>query len=363
MHLAAGQDAPISLHDWEELARRRIEPAAFDYVAGGAGDELTIADNRAAFARWRIMPRALVPDAGARLATTVLGQAVAAPIMVAPFAYQGVLHPDAEVATATGAAAAGVGLCLSTLANRSLEDVAAAGGPRWFQLYPMADRGVSDAMIARARAAGYSAIVITVDLPPFGSRDRDARSGFAIPADLELPNIPPPPDHDGSLTPRQTTAMMSLDLSWGEIAHFAATAGLPVVVKGILSAADAVLAVEHGAAGVVVSNHGGRQLDTVIASIDALPAVAAAVGDRSEVYLDGGVRRGSDVVTALALGARAVLIGRPVAYGLAAAGAEGVRTVLATLAAETQAALALSGCTGPDEVPRDRVVAPGQIPG
>lgn len=353
----------MNLHDWEEPARRALGRDAFDYVAGGGGDEITLRDNRAAYARWRILPRVLRPGSGSGLATEILGRPSALPVMVAPFAYQGVLDPEGECATARAAAAVGAPMCVSTLANRSLEDIAEAGGDgdRIFQLYVQKDEGVNAEMLARAREAGYRAVIVTVDLPPFGSRDRDTRSGFSIPADLGLPNIPPPSGHDGTLTPHDTSLLMNADMGWSDIERIVAEAGLPVVVKGILAPADAVLAAEHGAAGVIVSNHGGRQLDGVPATIDALEPVVQALSGSAEVWVDGGVRRGTDVLTALALGARAVLIGRPVAWGLAADAEAGVTAVLSTLASELQTALTLGGVASPAEIPRE-MVYPGPSP-
>lgn len=348
---------PVNLHDWEAPARRALGAGAFGYVAGGGGDEVTLRDNRAAFRRWKIIPRVLRPGSGSSIATTILGRPAALPVMVAPFAYQGVLSAEGECATARAAASVGATMCVSTLANRSLEDIAAAGGDgdRIFQLYVQKDEGVNAEMLARARDAGYRAVIVTVDLPPFGSRDRDTRSGFSIPDDLALPNIPPPPDHGRALTPNDTSLLMNADMGWPDVERIVADAGVPVVIKGILAPDDAVRAVEIGAAGVIVSNHGGRQLDGVPATIDALEPVVQAVDDRAEVWLDGGVRRGTDVLTALALGARAVLIGRPVAWGLAAEAEAGVETVLTMLAEEFRTALTLAGVAAPAAIPRDMV--------
>jgi isopentenyl diphosphate isomerase/L-lactate dehydrogenase-like FMN-dependent dehydrogenase len=336
-----------NLHAWESLAEQTLDASTFGYIAGGAGDERTLHDNCDAFGRLRLVPRVLRGTAGGiDASTTVLGSELAAPIMVAPFAYQGAFHASGEAATAAAAASRGLGMCLSTLANTSIEDVAAANadGLRWFQLYPMADQGLNDEMIARATAAGYRAVVVTVDLPPYGVRERELREPFRLPAHLGLPCIPERSAEAGSPTPAQTTEMMKLDLGWSDISAWAERWELPLLVKGVLSPVDAALAVDHGASGLIVSNHGGRQLDTAIATIDALPGIASAVDGRAEILLDGGVRRGSDVVKALARGARAVLLGRPVAYGLAVAGQSGVAAVLSQLASETQNALALCGC-------------------
>ncbi len=344
---------PTNLRAWEPLAKEALDAATFGYIAGGAGDERTLCDNYDAFSRLRLVPRVLHATAsGIDPSASVLGAPLSAPIMVAPFAYQGAFHARGEAATAAAAASLGLGMCLSTLANTSIEDVAAASGDgvRWFQLYPMADQGLNDEMIARAKASGYRAVVVTVDLPPYGVRERELHEPFSLPAQLGLPCIPEKSAAAGSPTPAQTTEMMKLDLGWSDIAEWVSRWDLPLLVKGVLSPADADLAIEHGVSGVIVSNHGGRQLDTAIATIDALPAIIEAVAGRAEVYLDGGIRRGTDVVKALARGAQAILLGRPVAYGLAAGGEAGVTTVLGQLVAETENALALCGCRTLSEV-------------
>ena len=271
----------------------------------------------------------LVDVSAMTAATTVLGTEVSFPVLVAPMAFQGLAHPDGEKAMARGAAAAGTVMCLSTLSTVGLEEVAEAApdGARWFQLYWGPDRAKVQDLVERAVAAGYRAIVVTVDLPEVGRRERDLRTGFETPASLS--DIT-----DNSLTWR--------DLEWLR-SHTA----LPILVKGILTAEDAVLATEAGVDGIVVSNHGGRQLDGVAASLDALPEVVEAAGDRAEILLDGGIRRGTDVVKALALGARAVLVGRAALYGLAVGGAEGVERVLGLLREEVELALALCGCASP----------------
>jgi isopentenyl diphosphate isomerase/L-lactate dehydrogenase-like FMN-dependent dehydrogenase len=294
-------------------------------------------ENVAAFGRWVLRPRMLVDVSQTTAVTSVLGTEVSFPALVAPTAFQGLAHPDGERATARGAAAAGTIMCLSTLSTVSLEEVAGAApeGKRWFQLYWGPDRTKVQDLLERAAAAGYRAIVVTVDLPEVGRRERDLRTGFETPASLSDVT-------DNSLTWR--------DLEW-----LRAQTALPVLVKGILTGEDAVLATEAGVEGIVVSNHGGRQLDGVAASLDALPEVVEAVGDRAEVLLDGGVRRGTDVVKALALGARAVLVGRAALYGLAVDGAGGVERVLTLLREEVELALALCGCASPAEVARSHV--------
>ena len=294
-------------------------------------------ENVAAFGRWVLRPRMLVDVSQTTAATSVLGTEVTFPVLVAPMAFQGLAHADGERAMTQGAAAAGTIMCLSTLSTLSLEEAAEAApaAPRWFQLYWGPDRGKVRDLLARAEAAGYLAIVVTVDLPEVGRRERDLRTGFVTPTSLSQVT-------DNSLTWR--------DLEW-----LRAQTALPVLIKGILIAEDAVLATEAGVDGIVVSNHGGRQLDGVAASLDALPEVVEAVGDRAEVLVDGGVRRGTDVVKALALGAKAVLVGRAALYGLAVDGAAGVERVLTLLREEVELALALCGCASPADVVRSHL--------
>jgi isopentenyl diphosphate isomerase/L-lactate dehydrogenase-like FMN-dependent dehydrogenase len=274
-------------------------------------------------------------------------------VIVAPTAYHRLAHPDGEEATARGAAAADSIFCLSSLATTGPADVAAAApdGARWFQLYVFRDRGISRGLLDAAVANGYEAIVITVDLPVLGIRERDVRSQYVIPDDLAPPGLPGT-GPSGGLSLLQIGELIDPSLTWSDVEEFASDCGLPVLVKGVLTPEDARLAAEHGAAGVVVSNHGGRQLDTVAAGADALPAVVEAVGDRVDVLVDGGIRRGTDVLKALALGARAVMVGRPVIWGLAADGESGVRTVLELILAEFDIALALAG------VPRASALGP-----
>ena len=351
--MSAAELSAVNLAELEPLARERLDVAAYHYFAGGAADELTMRDNRAAFDRLVIVPRVLRGVSEGSTATTVLGAEVAHPVLVAPMAYQRAAHPDGELAIARAAAATGTGMCLSSLATSSIEDVAAAAGPGvplFFQLYPYRDRGMTEEVIHRAREAGYRALMVTVDVPVHARRERQVRHSFVLPDDWALPCVPVPRDHEGPLTSEDVTSLMQPDLDWGDVERFMALAGLPVVLKGVLSPDDARIAAEVGAAGVVVSNHGGRQLDTTPATIDVLAEVVDAVQDRIEVLLDGGIRRGTDVVKALALGARAVLVGRPVVWGLAAGGEAGVRQALAMIADETRIALALCGCARPDDV-------------
>ncbi len=351
---------PANLAGWEPHAQALMEPGAFGYVTGGAGDEVSIARNRAAFEELRLVPRILRGAGAASTATTVLGTAIAAPVMVAPMAYQGCIHPDGDLNVALATAAAGLGMCLSSLSNHDLSEVAGAGsgGLLWYQLYPYRDAGMTAEVVTRAREHGYRALVVTVNVPAYGVRERDARSGFSVPSHLPLPSVPVPPGM-AAITPGEVSALMKLDLGWDDIERFVATAGLPVVVKGLLHPEDAARAVEAGASGVIVSNHGGRQLDTAIPTIEALPAIVDAIADRGEAYLDSGVRRGTDVIKALASGARAVLIGRPVAWANGVAGREGVAAVLAQIAAEVENAMILTGCATVAEIGPGLVRGPG----
>jgi isopentenyl diphosphate isomerase/L-lactate dehydrogenase-like FMN-dependent dehydrogenase len=334
---------PVNVWDYERLAEERLDANALAYFAGGAGDEVTLRENVAAFERRKLRPRVLVDVGGLTTATTVLGTEIAMPVLIAPLALQRMAHPDGELATARAAAAAGTIMCLSTAATARPAEVAAAapGAPKWFQVYVFEDRAITEDLVAEAVGAGYTALVLTVDAPFLGRRERDIKIEFKIPE---------------GMTPSGDIFGEGFDtgLSWRDL-EWLAGYGVPVVVKGVLTAEDARLACEHGAAAVVVSNHGGRQLDGVQASVDALEEVVEAVDGRIEVLLDGGVRRGVDVLKALALGARAVLIGRAMVWGLAAAGEAGVAHVLRLLRDEIELGLALLGCCSPTEVGRAHV--------
>jgi len=346
----------LSIADYERLAAERLDPGTWAYLVGGSGDEWTLRENRAAFARWTFRPRVLCDVSEISTATTVLGTRIELPVVVAPVAYQQLYHPDGECATARGAAAAGSGIAVSTFSTRSHEEIAAAspGILQWCQLYVFQDRGVTREHLAEAAAAGCSAVVLTVDTPRLAQRERDLRAGFEIPSDLPLPYARAAIG-DAAHNPADQFALLDAGVSWRDLEWIAGEANLPVVLKGVLTAEDAALAVEHGAAAIVVSNHGGRQLDGVPATLDALPEVADAIAGRVEIYLDGGIRRGTDVAKALALGARAVLAGRGPVFGLAAAGEDGVRHVLELLRDELTLALCLLGCTSPHEVTRAHV--------
>jgi isopentenyl diphosphate isomerase/L-lactate dehydrogenase-like FMN-dependent dehydrogenase len=338
------------------VAEERLEPGPWAYLAGGSGDEWTLRENRAAFERWTFRPRVLRDVSGVSTATTVLGTGLSLPVLVAPVAYQQLYDPEGECATARAAAATGTGMCVSTFSTRTHEEIAAAapGVTQWCQLYVFQDRGVTREHLAGAAAAGCSAVVLTVDTPRLAQRERDLRVGFEIPPELPLPYaraaIGAAPQN-----PADQFALLDASVSWRDLEWIASEGQLPVILKGIVTAEDATLAVEHGAAALVVSNHGGRQLDGVPATLDALPEVVEAVAGRVEVYVDGGIRRGTDVAKALALGARAVLAGRAPIYGLAVAGEDGVRHVLELLRDELALALCLLGCTSPEEITRAHV--------
>ena len=343
----------VRLADFEAIARDVLDPGAFDFVAGGAWDEVSLADNEAAWRRRRFRPRVLVDVAGVDPSTTMLGAPVAMPVGIAPMAIHGLAHPDAEVATARAAAAAGVPFILSTMSSSSVEAVSAAAPDciRWFQLYVQRDPGASRSLVERAVAAGCRALVVTVDLPIVGYRDRDRRSGFEMSAlgnfgDVGPTHRPLRPMVDDVID----TGTPAHSLTWADLAAIRSWSTLPVVLKGILTAEDARLAVEHGVDGIVVSNHGGRQLDRVLAPLDALADVVAAVDGRTEVWVDGGVRRGLDIAIALALGAQAVLVGRPILWALATGGQSGVERALAILREEFEVTLGLLGTPTPADI-------------
>jgi 4-hydroxymandelate oxidase len=357
MKIAVVSDDLVNLWDYERAAEERLDPGTFGYVVGGANDEWTLRENRAAFERWILRPRMLVDVSQVTTATTVLGTESSMPLIVAPTAFQRTVHPDGELAMARGAAAVGTPMCLSTFATATIDDVAEAApdAPRWFQLYWSSDRGFVRDVVQRADAAGFGAIVLTVDLPRLGRRERDLRTGFEVPEELPVPAFVALAEASRAVSPEDISWAVDDTLTWHELEWLRSVSALPLVVKGILTAEDAVLAAAAGAEGVVVSNHGGRQLDGVAATLDALPDVVEAVGDRMAVLMDGGIRRGTDVVKALALGAQAVLAGRPTLWGLAVGGAEGVQHVLELLRDEIELALALCGCTSPADVTRDHV--------
>jgi 4-hydroxymandelate oxidase len=347
----------ISLADFEAVAEQKLPAGALGYYAGGAGDEITLRDNVAAWRRLAIRPRMLTGVARRDPGVTVLGQSRPHPLIIAPMAFQRMAHPDGEIAMARAAARTGAPMCLSTLATTDPAALAAAvpDSPRWFQLYVFTDRGVTRQLVEQAVEHGYEALVVTVDLPIMGRRERDLRSGVNAAA-VSVASASAA-GAEGAMTPADFAGLIDPDLTWRDVEQFAAESPLPVLVKGVLTAEDALLAAEIGVRGVVVSNHGGRQLDTVLSGADALPAVVDAVGEKLDVLVDGGIRRGTDVLKALALGAKAVMIGRPMLWGLAAEGADGATRVLEILLAELDSALALSGAARASELDPSFVAA------
>jgi 4-hydroxymandelate oxidase len=339
----------VSLREFEALAAQAVEPAAFGYIAGGAWDELSLAENDAAWLRYRLRPRVLVDVSRIDPSTTLLGAPAAFPVAIAPMAVQGLAHPDGEVATARAAAAAGIPFALSTTSTCSIEDVAEAApdGTRWFQLYTQADRGRSRALVERAADAGYSAIVLTVDLPVLGYRQRDRLNAF------DLSVVPLGNFGEEGIGPTHKDPAPTL--TWDDLAEIRRWSSLPLMLKGILASEDAQLAVEHGVDGIVVSNHGARQLDRVPAPVEVLQEVVEAVDGRAEIWVDGGVRRGLDIAIALALGARGVLVGRPILWALAAGGQAGVERALAILREEFEITLTLLGTPTPAAITSEHV--------
>lgn len=353
----------LNLFDFERSASSKFSESAWGYAMGAANDEITLAANRRAWDEISIRYRTMVDVSRRDLRTSVQGTPVSFPVLIAPTAMQRLAHPEGEIAMARAAEDAGTVMVVSTTATTSLEDVMkASGGPKWFQVYIFSDRTATETLVAKARSSGYSALVLTVDAPILGRRERDIRSAFTLPEGLTMANAAASgPEHetlpgatadssglmqhfrglhDASLTPR--------DIEW-----LRDVSGLPVIVKGIVRGDDARRALDHGASGIVVSNHGGRQLDTAVATARVLREVVEACAGQTEVYVDGGIRRGTDVLKALALGARAVLLGRPALWGLAVGGATGVVQILDLLRNEFDMAMALAGCRTVDEITDD----------
>ena len=351
----------LNLAEIEAAARERLTALAYEYYVGGANDEVTVRENRSAFERLALRYRVLVDVSRRSTQTSVLGQSIELPVLLAPTAFHRLACDEGEIAAARAASAAGTVMILSTASTCTIEDVGAVPGPKWFQLYVYSDRSLTEALIARAEAAGMTAIVLTVDAPILGRRERDLRNRFHLPDGVRLANVPSsgsvpiPTGHGESGLAIHFASGIDASLTWRDVEWLRSRTRLPVLIKGIVRGDDAARAVEHGAAGIIVSNHGGRQLDTAIPTIRALPEVVDAVAGRAEVLLDGGVRRGTDVIKAIALGARAVLVGRPVVWGLAAGGEGGVRRVLDLLKAEIDLAMALCGCPTVADISRDLV--------
>ena len=346
-----------------------LPPMAWHYVSGGSGDEVTLRANRAAFDRWRLLPRVMRGLREASTATTVLGQGIALPVLIAPSGRHRLCHDEGERATARAARAAGTIYTMSTAATLAIEEIAPEVGPWWFQLYVYRDRGLTRDLVARAAAAGASAVVVTVDVPQRGRREAEERIHFAMPPGVATALLAAPEGirisagTKGTAVAAEVNAVFDPTLTWNDLDWLASLSPLPILLKGILHPDDAALAVDYGARAILVSNHGGRQLDSAVAALDALPAVVEAVAGRVEVLVDGGVRRGTDVLKALALGARAVLIGRPIHWGLAVGGEAGVRHVLELLRAELALDLMLCGLASPDAVDHSLLVPTRAING
>ena len=355
-----GQIEAINLFELEIKARELLPQTAYDHYASGANDEITLRENRVSYERITLLPRMLVDVSERLMGTTALGEPVSMPILIAPTAFQGLAHPEGEVATVKAAGAAKTLMTLSTLSTFSIEEVmAVATGPVWFQLYVFKNRAISASLVKRAQVAGCKAIVLTVDAPLLGRRERDVRNQFKMP--LSVKNLLPgglqefPHGTAGSALAPYITSLVDPALTWKDIEWLNGLTKLPVLVKGILRSDDALLAVKHGASGIIVSNHGARQLDTTPATISVLPEIVDAVGGKVEVYVDGGIRRGTDVLKAIACGARAVFIGRPVLWGLASGAESGVRYVLEMLREEFDLAMALSGSPTLSSITRDLI--------
>jgi isopentenyl diphosphate isomerase/L-lactate dehydrogenase-like FMN-dependent dehydrogenase len=350
------------LDDWEREALARLPPMVGDYFAGGSRDEHTLAANRAGWSRWQLLHRVLADVSALSTEAVVAGKPVSMPILAAPTAFHGLAHPDAERATARGVHRAGTLMCLSTLSNAPVEEVAQqAPGSVLFQLYVYKDRGATDAIVQRVREAGCIGLVLTVDAPVLGTRHRDVRNRFCLPDGLLLPNAAPSGRALGGIPgdsglSRYVAEQLDRSLSWRDLEHFLARAGMPVWVKGVVRADDAARTAEMGVAGIIVSNHGGRQLDCGVPTARVLPEVVDAVAGRCPVWVDGGIRRGVDVARALCLGASAVLVGRPVLWGLGLTGAEGVCEVLQQLRHELEETMALMGSPTLRSLTRDCVV-------
>jgi len=355
---------PLNIADLERLAAEGLEAGTHGYFAGGAGDERTLRRNAEAFEGWELRPRVLVDVSEVSTRATVLGTEVETPILVAPVAFQLLAHPDGEAGMARAAAAAGTVLCVSSLTSTRPAEVAQAApeGKRWMQVYLFRDRGVTRAMVEEAAESGYEALLLTVDAPYAGRRERDLRTGFQVPAEIRAPAIEAAVGHR-SLTTAEVFELVDPSITWEDLERLCNEFELPILLKGLITGEDAALAVEHGAAGVVVSNHGGRQLDNAPPTINALPEVVEAVDGRIPVLLDGGVRRGTDVAVALAIGAEAVLVGRPALWGLAVDGEAGALRALQILTEELRLVLALLGAPEPSALSAGHVQRRGPTRG
>ena len=352
---------PINISDFEIIARDKLTQMAYDYYRSGSHDEITLSENTEAYKRIFLKYRVLIDVSSRDLSTEVLGQKISMPLIIAPTAFHKMAHPDGEIATAKAAGDAGTIMILSTLSNSDVEDVVkATSGPVWFQLYVYKDREVTRELVERITKAGCKALVLTVDAPVLGTRERDVRNRFTLPEGLTVKNLLPLnkdklPEVDDSGLTGYVNKYLDPSLSWKDIEWLKSITSLPIIIKGISCKEDAALSVIHGADGIVVSNHGGRQLDTSRATIDVLPEISETVNGEIEILLDGGIRRGTDMIKAVALGAKAVLIGRPVLWGLASDGQAGVLSVLNILKKEFDIAMALCGCDSVKKISKDLI--------
>jgi 4-hydroxymandelate oxidase len=359
------QDLVLNLLEWEQRARALLPAMAYDYFAAGSNDELSLQRNRQVYNEILLRPKMMRDVSFRDMSVSVLGQSLSMPMIIAPMAFQGLAHSEGEVATARAAKALDTIMTLSTLSNCSIEEVGqAAPHHMWFQLYVYKDREITKELVSRAATAGYKALVLTVDSPILGRRERDLRNGFHLPDHLSAKNLAGQGLHEIGKADNYSglaahiAALYDNALTWKSLEWIVSISKLPILVKGIVRGDDAALALEHGAKGVIVSNHGGRQIDTCVAPIEALPEVARAMDGRGELLMDGGIRRGTDIVKALALGAKAVLIGRPVIWALATGGSEGVVKCLTMLKQELDLTMALSGCSTLADITPDLLKLP-----
>jgi len=335
----------LAIKDYEQAAKSKIDEAFFEYYAGGAADELTLKENRASYGRIKLLPRVLADVSERDMSTNILGQEISFPLIIAPTAMAKMAHPDGEIAIAQAAKNTGLIQCLSTLSNASIQDVSKAGALNWFQLYVYKDRNITEHLVSQAELAGFKAIVLTVDLPVIGLRENIMRSELQLPKGLKLNNFEGIHETEATTVISYVNEQIDPSLSWDDLAWLVSFTKLPVFVKGILRPDDAKKSIDYGAKGIIVSNHGGRQLDTAVTGIDALPNIAAAVEKTTSIIVDGGICRGTDMLKAIALGAHAVMVGRPILWGLAVGGQKGVEAVLETYRQEFDNAMALCGCT------------------
>ena len=355
-------DVLLNLEDYERAAKQHLTANAFGYYVGGADDEVSMRENRTAFERVKLAPRMLIDVTKRDTSTVMLGQSVGFPVVVAPMAMMKLAHPDGELAMVRAAGEHNIPVALSTLSTVRLETVVEhATAPMWFQLYVYRDREVTRQIVQRAEAAGYTALVLTVDVAVAGNRERDVRNRFKLPKGIKLENVVEyalsgmADQDDDSAIAAYATSQLDPGLTWDDLNWLAGITSLPILVKGILRPDDARRAIEHGAAGVVVSNHGGRQLDTTPAAIEVLPRIIDELGYTGDVLIDGGVRRGTDILKAIALGAKGVMLGRPALWGLAVGGQAGAADVLGILKTEFDRSLALTGCTQVKDITADLI--------